>query len=62
VKVHIAALLIMLTVITPQACYKCEVFLIQAGQSSFAVDLDFGRSSVDGYVTYTGPVLRVVTS
>ena len=25
---------------------------------SFAVDLDFGKLSVVGYVTYTGPVLE----
>ena len=31
----------------------------QGGKPSFTVELDFGISSLDGYVTYTGPVLQV---
>jgi len=31
----------------------------QAGQPTLSVDLDFGRSSVDGYIANTGPVLQV---
>ena len=60
--VHVAALLITLTEITPQACTSVRCAWsrpTQAGQPSFAVDLDFGRSSVDGYVAYTGPVQPV---
>ena len=60
--VHVAALLITLTEITPQACTSVRCAWsrpTQGGKPSFAVDLDFGNSSVVGYVTYTGPVLEV---
>ena len=60
--VHVAALLITLTEITPQACTSMRCAWsrpTQGGKPSFAVDLDFGRSSLDGYITYTGPVLQV---
>ena len=60
--VHVAALLITLTEITPRACTSMRCAWsrpTQGGTPSFAVDLDFGKSSVVGYVTYTGPVLEV---
>ena len=31
----------------------------QSGKPSLATDLDFGRSPLDGYIAYTGPVLQV---
>ena len=60
--VHVAALLITLTEITPQTCTSMRCAWsrpTQGGKPSFAADLDFGKSSVVGYVTYTGPVLDV---
>jgi len=40
--------------------YKHEVCLVQANRKpSFASDLDFGKSSVAGYVTYIGSVLEM---
>ena len=60
--VHIAALLITLTEITPQACTSVRCAWsrpTQSGKPSFVVDLDFGKSSVDGYVAFTGPVVKV---
>ena len=58
--VHVAALLITLTEITPQArtSMRCAWSRpTQGGKPSFASGLDFGKSSVVGYVTYTGSVL-----
>ena len=60
--VHIAALLITLSEATPQACTSMRCAWsrpAQGGKPSLATDLDFGRSSLDGYVAYTGPVLQV---
>ena len=59
---YIAALLITLTEITPQACTSVRCAWsrpTQSGKPSFVVDLDFGRSSVDGYVAFTGSVVKV---
>jgi len=33
--------------------------MIQSGKQSFITDLDFGKSSLTGYVDYTGPVMQV---
>lgn len=32
---------------------------LQGAKPSLAVDLDYERSSLDGYIAYTGPVLQV---
>ena len=55
--VHIAALLIMLSEITPQACTSVRCAWSrpsQGGKPSFSADLDFGKSSSTGYFPYTG--------
>ena len=60
--VHVAALLIALTEITPQACTSMRCAWsrpIQGGKPSFASDLDFGKLSVAGCITYNGSVLEV---
>jgi len=58
--VHIAALLITLSEITPQACTSVRCAWSrpsQGGKPSFSVDLDFGKSSTTGYFPYTGTLL-----
>jgi len=60
--VHIAALFITLSDIAPQACTSMRCAWSRPAQGrkpSLAADLDFGRSSLDGYVTYTGHVIQV---
>ena len=55
--VHIAALLIMLSEITPQACTSVRCAWSrpsQGGKPCFSADLDFGKSSSTGYFPYTG--------
>jgi len=57
--VHIAALLIALSEITPQACTSMRCAWSrpsQGGKASLATDLDFEKASMDGYVAYYGPV------
>ena len=57
--VHVA---VLLTEITPQACTSMRCAWprpIQGGKPSFASELDFRKSSVVCYVTYTGSVLEV---
>ena len=56
--VHVAALLIMLSEITPQACtsVRCAWSRPSQGKASFIADLDFGKASSDGYASYDGPV------
>jgi len=56
--VHVAALLIILSEITPQACtsVRCAWSRPSQGKASFIVDLDFGKASSDGYASYDGPV------
>ena len=59
--VHVAALLIALTEITPQACTSMRCAWsrpIQGGKPSFASDLDFGKLSVAGCITYYGSMLE----
>jgi len=51
--VHVAALLITVTEITPHSCTSMRCAWSrppQAGQPTLSVDLDFGGSSLDGYV------------
>ena len=60
--VHIAALLIMLSEITPQACTSVRCAWSrpsQGGKPSFSVDLDFGKSSSTGYFPYNGTLVPV---
>ena len=60
--VHVAALLITLSEVTPQACTSMRRAWLrptQSGKPSLATDLDFGKSSSNGYIAYTGPILRV---
>ena len=60
--VYIAVLLITLSEVTPQSCTNIRCAWsrpAQDGKLSLATDLDFGRSSLDGYIAYTGPVLQV---
>ena len=60
--VHIAALLIMLSEITPQACTSVRCAWSrpsQGGKPSFSVDLDFGKSSSTGYFPYTGTLVSL---
>ena len=60
--VHIAALLITLSEITPQACTSVRCAWSrpsQGGKPSFSADLDFGKSSSTGYFTYTGSLVPV---
>ena len=56
--VHIAALLITLSEITPQACTSMRCAWSrpsQGGKASPVADLDFGQASTSGYVPYDGP-------
>ena len=60
--VHVAALLITLSEVTPNSCTSMRCAWsrpTQGGKPSFVTDLDFGQSSLTGYVEYTGPVLQV---
>jgi len=60
--VHVAALLIMLSEITPQACTSVRCAWSrpsQGGKPSFSADLDFGKSSSTGYFAYTGTLVPV---
>jgi len=57
--VHIAALLITLSEIPPQACTSMRSAWSrpsQGGKALLATDLDFGKASMDGYVVYDGLV------
>ena len=57
--VHIAALLITLSEITPQACTSMRCAWsrpAQGGKACLATTMDFGKSSSDGYFPYDGPV------
>ena len=49
--VHVAALLIMLSEITPQACtsVRCAWSRTSQGKASLSSDLDFGKASSEGY-------------
>ena len=61
--VHIAALLITLSEVTPQACtsMKCAWSrpATQGGKACLATSLDFEKSPLNGYFAYDGPVLPV---
>ena len=60
--VHIAALRITLSEVTPQSCTSMQYAWsrpAQGGKVSLATTLDFGKSSVNGYFAYDGPVLQV---
>ena len=60
--VHIAALLITLSEVTPQSCTSMQCAWsrpAQGGKACLATTLDFGKSSVNGYFAYDGPVLQV---
>ena len=60
--VHVAALLITLLEVTPQACTSMRCAWsrpAQGGKACLAATLDFGRSSSSGYFAYDGPVLPV---
>ena len=53
--VHIAALLIMLSEISPQACTSVRCAWSkpsQGGKASLVADLDFGKASLKGYTIY----------
>ena len=59
---HVATLFITLSEVIPQTCTSMRCAWsrpAQGGKPSLATDLDFERSSLDGYVAYTGPVLQV---
>ena len=60
--VHIAALLIMLSEISPQACTSVRCAWSkpsQGGKASLVANLDFGKASSEGYTAYNGPVQPV---
>ena len=61
--VHIAALLITLSEVTPQACTSMRCAwsrpTTQGGKACLATTLDFGKSSSKGYFAYDGPLLPV---
>ena len=57
--VHIAALLMTLSEITPQACTSMRCAWSspsQGGKTSLVTDLDFCQASVSGYAAYNVPV------
>ena len=60
--VHIAALFIMLSEISPQACTSVRCAWSkpsQGGKASLVANLDFGKASSEGYTAYNGPVQPV---
>ena len=60
--VHVAALLITLSEVTPNSCTSMQCAWsrpTEGGKQSFVTDLDFGQLSLTGYVEYTGPVMQV---
>ena len=60
--VHIATLLITLSEVTHQSCTSMQCAWsrpAQGGKACLATTLDFGKSSVNGYFAYDGPMLQV---
>jgi len=59
---HIAALLITLSEITPNSCTGMQCAWsrpTQGGKQSFVTNVDFRQLSLIGYVEHTGPVMQV---